>query len=109
MRYDHRTRDYVARRTAEGMSTKDIMRCLKRFVAREVYRHLRTTHSLDTQARPEPNHDADRLPPASSRSNDAAAVSRSTNAVKSVASGSSVSPSTSNHVTDGSPSWPHDR
>ncbi|MFD8892276.1 hypothetical protein [Streptomyces sp. NPDC059566] len=43
-----RTRDYVARRTTEGMSTKDIMRCLKRFVAREVYRHLRSTSILDT-------------------------------------------------------------
>ncbi|MET9520750.1 IS110 family transposase, partial [Streptomyces sp. NPDC002994] len=40
MRYDPRTRDYVARRTAEGMAKKDIMRCLKRFVAREIYKHL---------------------------------------------------------------------
>ncbi|WP_406073061.1 hypothetical protein [Streptomyces virginiae] len=48
MRHDQRTRDYVARRTTEGMSTKDIMRCLKRFVAREVYRHLRSTDILNT-------------------------------------------------------------
>jgi transposase len=34
------TRDYVARRTAEGMSKRDIMRCLKRYVAREVYHQL---------------------------------------------------------------------
>ncbi|WOI58801.1 IS110 family RNA-guided transposase [Streptomyces fradiae] len=40
MKYDQRTRDYVARRTAEGMTKKDVIRCLKRFVAREVYRHL---------------------------------------------------------------------
>ncbi|MFE4674515.1 transposase, partial [Streptomyces sp. NPDC056723] len=40
MRYDPRTRLYVARRTAEGMSKKDIFRCLKRFIAREVYKHL---------------------------------------------------------------------
>lgn len=40
MRYDERTRAYVARRTAEGLSKKDIMRCLKRFVAREIYRAL---------------------------------------------------------------------
>jgi transposase len=40
MRYDARTRDYVARRTVEGLSKKDILRCLKRFIAREVYRHL---------------------------------------------------------------------
>ncbi|MGC0319337.1 hypothetical protein QBC98_007862 [Kitasatospora acidiphila] len=40
MRYDARTRDYVARRTTEGMPKKDILRCLKRFIAREVYKHL---------------------------------------------------------------------
>lgn len=40
MRYDSRTRHHVARRTAEGMSKKDIFRCLKRFIAREVYKHL---------------------------------------------------------------------
>jgi transposase len=40
MRYDERTRAYVERRTAEGLSKKEIMRCLKRFVAREVYRVL---------------------------------------------------------------------
>ncbi|MFE1829986.1 transposase, partial [Streptomyces yangpuensis] len=40
MKYDQRTQEYVARRTAEGMTKKDIVRCLKRFVAREVYRHL---------------------------------------------------------------------
>jgi len=35
------TRAYVERRTAEGKSKKEIMRCLKRYVAREVYPHLR--------------------------------------------------------------------
>ena len=35
------TRAYVQRRTAEGLSKKEIIRCLKRYVAREVYRHLR--------------------------------------------------------------------
>ncbi len=35
------TRDYVERRTAEGLSKKEIIRCLKRYVAREVYPHLR--------------------------------------------------------------------
>jgi hypothetical protein len=28
----------VARRTAEGLSKKEIIRCLKRYVAREVFR-----------------------------------------------------------------------
>jgi transposase len=32
---------YVERRTKEGLSKKEIIRCLKRYVAREVYRHLR--------------------------------------------------------------------
>ncbi|WP_331730180.1 IS110 family transposase (plasmid) [Kitasatospora sp. NBC_00070] len=40
MRWDPRTQNYVAKRTAEGMSKKDILRCLKRFIAREVYKHL---------------------------------------------------------------------
>jgi transposase len=31
---------YVARRTAEGLSTKEIIRCLKRYVARELYKIL---------------------------------------------------------------------
>jgi transposase len=40
MRIDERTRRYVARRTAEGKSRREIMRCLKRYIAREVYRVL---------------------------------------------------------------------
>ena len=40
MSSDPRTRAYVARRTDEGRSTKEIMRCLKRYVARELYRYL---------------------------------------------------------------------
>jgi transposase len=36
------TRAYVARRTDEGLSKKEIIRCLKRYAAREVYPHLRT-------------------------------------------------------------------
>ena len=35
------TRAYIERRTKEGLSKKEIIRCLKRYVAREVYRHLR--------------------------------------------------------------------
>ena len=49
MRYDARTRLYVARRTAEGMSKKDIFRCLKRFIAREVYKRLPSTNIPQTQ------------------------------------------------------------
>ena len=35
------TRAYVERRTKEGKSKAEIIRCLKRYVAREVYPHLR--------------------------------------------------------------------
>jgi transposase len=35
------TRAYVARRSKEGLSKKEIIRCLKRYVAREVYPYLR--------------------------------------------------------------------
>jgi transposase len=38
------TRAYVERRTAEGKSKKEIIRCLKRYVARQVYPHLRPAH-----------------------------------------------------------------
>jgi transposase len=37
MRSDPRTRIYVARRTAEGKSLKEIHRCLKRYIIRELY------------------------------------------------------------------------
>src|SRR5215472_7775190 len=35
------TRAYVARRSNEGLSKPEIIRCLKRYAARETYRHLR--------------------------------------------------------------------
>lgn len=37
MRSDPRTREYVARRTAQGMSIKEIQRYLKRYIVRELY------------------------------------------------------------------------
>ena len=40
MHHDQRTRDYVAKRTKEGLSKKEILRCLKRAIVREVYRVL---------------------------------------------------------------------
>ena len=42
MSWDPRTRAYVERRTQQGLTKKDIMRCLKRYVAREVYKTLTT-------------------------------------------------------------------
>lgn len=40
LRYHRPTRDYVARKTAEGKSKLEIIRCLKRYIAREIYRAL---------------------------------------------------------------------
>ena len=40
MAHDPRTRTYVARRVDEGRSKREIVRVLKRYVARETYRHL---------------------------------------------------------------------
>jgi transposase len=40
LRWDQRTRAYVERRTKEGKSKKEIIRCLKRYIAREIYELL---------------------------------------------------------------------
>ena len=40
MRYEPRTREYVERRTKQGLGKKEIMRCLKRYVVREVHKAL---------------------------------------------------------------------
>lgn len=42
MRFHQPTIAYVARRTAEGKSKRDIIRCLKRYVIREVYHLVKT-------------------------------------------------------------------
>lgn len=41
LRYCPKTRAYAERRTTEGKTKKEIMRCLKRYIAREVYATLR--------------------------------------------------------------------
>jgi transposase len=43
MRRHQPTRAYVERRTAEGLSKREIIRCLKRYIAREIYAHLPQT------------------------------------------------------------------
>ena len=37
MHFHQPTNDYVARRTAEGRTKKEILRCLRRYIAREIY------------------------------------------------------------------------
>ncbi|MFT4084267.1 MAG: IS110 family transposase [Nocardioides sp.] len=52
MTHDPDTRAYVERRRAEGRTTKEIRRCLKRYLARQLYRALETLHAapdLDPQ------------------------------------------------------------
>jgi transposase len=44
MSRDPRTRAYVERRTKEGLSKREIVRCLKRYIAREVYHQLPSAH-----------------------------------------------------------------
>jgi transposase len=52
MRRDPRTKEYVARRTREGKSKREIIRCLKRYVAREVYRVLISCDALSLPTSP---------------------------------------------------------
>lgn len=40
LRYDDRTRAYADRRTHEGRTRREIIRCLKRYIARDLYRLL---------------------------------------------------------------------
>jgi len=43
IQYQPATREYVARRTAEGKTGREIKRCLARYVARDLYRLLENT------------------------------------------------------------------
>lgn len=50
LRWHQPTQAYMARRTAEGKSTKEVIRCLKRFVARQIYQVLSTMAKQTAQA-----------------------------------------------------------
>ena len=60
MRHDARTKDYVTRRHTEGKNRKEIIRCLKRHIAREIYRLLTnpppTPHGNDLRNRRQQAH-----------------------------------------------------
>jgi len=51
MRHHPPTRAYVERRTAEGLSKREIIRCLKRYIAREIYTNLPQREHTTTAAR----------------------------------------------------------
>jgi hypothetical protein len=60
LRWHEPTKAYVARRTQEGKTKKEIIRCLKRAVVRELYRALQVdlnqpTKALDVPARADPS------------------------------------------------------
>lgn len=46
-RHDPATREYTARRTAQGKNPREIRRCLKRYVARDLYRLLEANPGVD--------------------------------------------------------------
>ena len=48
------TKAYVARRTAEGKTSREIRRCLKRYIARELYRTLTRSTPLTARTVPTP-------------------------------------------------------
>jgi transposase len=50
MRDDDRTKAYAARRTAEGKTRREIARCIKRYIVREVYTALCATKSTQIPA-----------------------------------------------------------
>jgi transposase len=47
MTCDPRTRGYIERRMKQGLTKKEAIRCLKRYIAREVYNHLPAQLALD--------------------------------------------------------------
>jgi transposase len=47
MRQEPRTLAYVQRRTTEGRTKREIIRCLKRYLAREVFAALQTQPPVD--------------------------------------------------------------
>jgi transposase len=46
------TRDYIARRRSQGNSTREAIRCLKRYLTRRVWRLLQPSHSTAAQPYP---------------------------------------------------------
>jgi transposase len=50
LRTDPNTQAYLARRRAEGKSNREIRRCLKRYIARQLYRALTTAMNPNTAA-----------------------------------------------------------
>ncbi|MET7783631.1 transposase [Streptomyces sp. NPDC005388] len=52
LRWDHRTQNYLQRRLTEGKTRREIIRCLKRYIAREIYRLIVPTKTTPDPANP---------------------------------------------------------
>ena len=50
LRHDLRTQAYMCRRTGEGMSKSEVIRCLKRYLAREVFTIIQKSAALVSKA-----------------------------------------------------------
>lgn len=50
LRWDQRTRDYLDRRITEGKTRREAVRCLKRYVAREIYHLITHPHHATVPA-----------------------------------------------------------
>jgi transposase len=48
LRCDPRTRIYAERRIAQGLSKPEVLRCLKRYIAREVFRVIKASTPSET-------------------------------------------------------------
>lgn len=51
LRWDARSRAYVTRRMAEGKTRREALRCLKRYVAREIYQLIKPRTEPPPQTR----------------------------------------------------------
>lgn len=51
LRCDPRTRVYVERRRSEGLSKPEVLRCLKRYIAREIFKLLRISRVANDKGR----------------------------------------------------------
>ncbi|MER5852707.1 transposase [Streptomyces sp. NPDC002012] len=52
LRWEGRSQDYLRRRLAEGKTKREIIRCLKRYVAREIYRLIVPTNTAANDTEP---------------------------------------------------------
>ncbi|MGW0885837.1 IS110 family transposase [Streptomyces sp. NPDC002671] len=55
LRWEGRSQDYMRRRLAEGKTRREIIRCLKRYVAREIYRLIAPTNTAANRTGPARN------------------------------------------------------